>query len=55
VICDIQRNGNTGIGKSEPLKHALSGYWSRRLDAEHHLVYRIDGQSILIAQLRYHY
>ncbi len=55
LIRDIQRNGNTGIGKPEPLKHALAGYWSRRIDQEHRIVYRIEGRDVLIAQLRYHY
>lgn len=55
LIQDIQRNGNSGIGKPEPLKHALAGYWSRRIDQEHRIVYRIEGRDILIAQLRYHY
>ncbi len=44
-----------GIGKPEPLKYALSGYWSRRIDAEHRFVYKIEDQALLIAQLRYHY
>jgi len=44
-----------GIGKPEPLKNALSGYWSRRITDEHRLVYRIEEDSVLIAQLRYHY
>jgi toxin YoeB len=55
LISDIRRSPFEGIGKPEPLKHALSGYWSRRIDAEHRIVYRTDTDSILIAQLRYHY
>ena len=55
LIQDIQRNGNSGIGKPEPLKHALAGYWSRRIDQEHRIVYRIEGRDVLIAQMRYHY
>ncbi len=55
LIRDIQRNTFEGIGKPEPLKHALSGYWSRRINSEHRVVYKIKGDSILIAQLRYHY
>jgi toxin YoeB len=55
VVKDIQRLPFEGIGKPEPLKHALSGYWSRRINDEHRLVYKISGDSILIAQLRYHY
>ena len=45
----------TGIGKPEPLKHALSGFWSRRITEEHRMVYRADNGALLIAQLRYHY
>ena len=55
LIRDIQREPFAGIGKPEPLKHALAGFWSRRLTDEHRLVYRIEGDSLLIAQLRYHY
>ena len=55
LISDIQRSPFEGVGKPEPLKHALSGYWSRRLDAEHRIVYRTDEESLFIAQLRYHY
>ena len=55
VVKDIQRSPFEGIGKPETLKHALSGYWSRRINDEHRLVYRISDDSILIAQLRYHY
>ena len=55
LIKDIQREPFEGIGKPEPLKHALSGYWSRRINDEHRIVYKIDTDSVLIAQLRYHY
>ena len=55
LIKDIQREPFDGIGKPEPLKHALSGYWSRRINDEHRIVYKIESDSILIAQLRYHY
>jgi len=55
LIRDIQRNKFEGIGKPEPLRHALSGYWSRRINSEHRVVYRIENDAILIAQLRYHY
>ena len=55
LIKEIQRTPFEGIGKPEPLKHALSGYWSRRINEEHRVVYRIDDDSILIAQLRHHY
>ena len=55
LIKDIQREAFKGIGKPEPLKHALSGYWSRRINDEHRIVYKIVDSAILIAQLRYHY
>ena len=44
-----------GIGKPEPLKHALSGFWSRRIDERHRLVYAVSGDTLLIAQCRDHY
>ncbi|NJD00635.1 Txe/YoeB family addiction module toxin [Candidatus Erwinia dacicola] len=52
---DIQREPFSGIGKPEPLKHHLSGFWSRRIDSEHRLVYRVTDDSLLIASCRYHY
>ena len=55
LIRDIQRTAFAGIGKPEPLKHALSGYWSRRITDEHRIVYKVEDDAILIAQLRYHY
>ena len=55
LIKDIQRNPTEGIGKPEPLKHGLSGYWSRRINDEHRIVYKHKDDTILIAQLRYHY
>lgn len=55
LIKDIERGGYEGIGKPEPLKHALAGYWSRRIDDEHRLVCRIVGEEIRIAACRYHY
>ena len=55
LIQDIQRSPFSGIGKPEMLKHGLSGYWSRRINDEHRLVYKIEAESILIAQVRYHY
>ena len=51
---NIRRDGYEGIGKPEPLKHTLSGYWSRRIDSEHRLIYKIEDDSILVAGLRYH-
>ena len=55
LIKDISRSPFVGIGKPEPLKNALSGYWSRRINDEHRIVYKIVDGSMLIAQLRYHY
>lgn len=55
LVQETTREPFTGIGKPEPLKHALAGYWSRRVTDEHRMVYRIDGDCLLIAQLRYHY
>ena len=55
LIQDIQRSPFSGIGKPEMLKHGLSGYWSRRINDEHRLVYKIEAKSVLIAQVRYHY
>ncbi|HYN20685.1 MAG TPA: Txe/YoeB family addiction module toxin [Thermoanaerobaculia bacterium] len=55
LIREIQRDPFVGIGKPEPLRHAFRGYWSRRVDDEHRLVYKIEGDSVLLAQMRYHY
>lgn len=55
LIQDIQREPFDGIGKPEPLRFHLSGFWSRRIDEEHRLVYAIENESILIASCRYHY
>ena len=55
LIKDITRSPFEGIGKPEPLKNALSGYWSRRINDEHRIVYKIADNSVFIAQLRYHY
>jgi len=55
LIKDIQRSPYEGIGKPEPLKHGLAGYWSRRINDEHRIVYMHENNAILIAQLRYHY
>ena len=52
---DIMRDPYRGIGKPEPLKHGLQGYWSRRITAEHRIVYRVSGDELRIAQLRHHY
>jgi toxin YoeB len=48
-------NPFSGIGKPEPLKHSLSGYWSRRITLEHRMVYRIHQNELIIIQLRFHY
>ena len=55
LIKDIMRSPHSEIGKPEPLKHALQGYWSRRINSEHRIVYRKSGEQTLVAQLRYHY
>jgi toxin YoeB len=55
LIKDIQRSPFRGIGKPEPLKGDLSGYWSRRIDQEHRLVYRVHQGTIHLLQCRYHY
>jgi toxin YoeB len=55
LLKDTIRSPFEGIGKPEPLKHAFSGYWSRRIDSEHRFVYRVTENDLLIAQLRLHY
>lgn len=55
LVNEIQRSPFKGIGKPEPLKHGLSGYWSRRISDEHRIVYKVEKKSMLLAQLRYHY
>ncbi len=55
LIEDIDRNGNTGLGNPEPLKHEFSGFWSRRIDLEHRLIYKIEDRNLLIISCRYHY
>ena len=55
LIDDIDRNGYDGIGKPGPLKHELTGYWSRHITDEHRLVYRISGDQIVIVSCRTHY
>ena len=55
LIKDIRRSPHEGIGKPEPLKHQLAGWWSRRIDAEHRFVYRVMEQAVEIASLRHHY
>lgn len=55
LIKAIQRDPFQGIGKPEPLRHALAGYWSRRINDEHRIVYKVQGNILMIAQARYHY
>ncbi len=55
LIKEIKRAPFEGIGKPEPLKHGLAGYWSRRINEEHRMVYKVTDDALLIAQLRYHY
>jgi toxin YoeB len=55
LIKDIQRNPFTGLGKPEPLRHELQGYWSRRITKEHRLVYKVTDEEIIIASCKYHY
>lgn len=55
LIKETQREPLAGVGKPEPLKHNLAGYWSRRINEEHRMVYKITDDALHIAQLRYHY
>jgi toxin YoeB len=55
LIKDCLRDPFTGIGKPEPLKFDMTGYWSRRIDTEHRLVYKIEDNNLIIIQCRYHY
>ena len=55
LIQETCREPFSGIGKPEPLKHALAGFWSRRITEEHRMVYRVDGDAPMLAQLRNHY
>ena len=55
LIKDIERTPFEGNGKPELLRHNLSGWWSRRINLEHRLVYKIDNNTIVILQCRYHY
>jgi toxin YoeB len=55
LLKDISRQPYKGIGKPEPLRGNLSGWWSRRIDTEHRLVYRMDANQLLVLQCRYHY
>lgn len=55
LLNDISRNGNTGLGKPEPLTGNLSGYWSRRINQKDRLVYGIEENQIIVIACRYHY
>lgn len=55
LLEEIQQAPFEGTGKPEALKHNWNGYWSRRITSEHRLVYKVENDTILIAQLRYHY
>lgn len=55
LLEEIQKTPFQGIGKPEALKHNWSGYWSRRITSEHRLVYKVQNDTLYIAQLRYHY
>ena len=55
LINDIQRNPFSGLGKPEPLRYELSGFWSRRINQEHRLVYKVTDTAIIIAACKYHY
>ncbi len=55
IIRDTLRSPFDGIGKPEPLKHELKGYWSRRINDEHRLVYKVTDETIVIIACKYHY
>ena len=55
LIKDVQRNLFQGKGKPEPLKYDLAGFWSRRIDREHRLIYRVEKDELLIYSCRYYY
>jgi toxin YoeB len=55
LLADVVRHPLTGIGHPEPLRNILTGLWSRRVDEEHRLVYKVDGNDIIIIQVRSHY
>ncbi len=55
LIDDALRHPTSGIGKPEPLRHLLAGAWSRRISEEHRLVCLVDGDALVILQVRYHY
>ena len=55
LLQNIRQTPYSGIGKPEPLKHDLSGYWSRRINKEHRIVYRVEDEKIVVISLRFHY
>ena len=55
LIKETKQQPFEGVGKPEPLKHGLVGYWSRRINDEHRMVYKVTDDALLLAQLRYHY
>jgi toxin YoeB len=55
LLKEIAREPFAGIGKPEPLRHTLQGCWSRRIDGEHRVVYKVSGENVWLLQLRYHY
>jgi toxin YoeB len=55
LITETARDPFQGIGKPEPLKHQLQGFWSRRITDEHRLVYKVTADSIIVASCKYHY
>jgi toxin YoeB len=55
LIEHIQLSPYEGIGKPEALKHNWTGYWSRRITAEHRIIYKVDNEILYVAQMRYHY
>ena len=55
LLKDIKRQPCEGLGDPEPLKHNWTGYWSRRIDRQHRLVYKVANEAIVVVQCRYHY
>lgn len=55
LLADIQKSPYAGIGKPEPLKHQYKGYWSRRINDEHRIIYTVTDDSIIVIACRYHY
>jgi toxin YoeB len=55
LLMEITRQPYAGIGDPEPLKHSWTGYWSRRIDREHRLIYKVTDNTIIVVQCRYHY